>query len=168
MKRFIQCLLVTFLLTGCGTNTAQTETFDYYKTVDLEQLTFDEAYKYYEEGNSGVLFMSFVDCPYCEAAYPIFREICDEYKDVPVYYVNIDRSERDNGQPTYDLWVEALDEFLDPENKTIFIPTVIALNKGTIMASVVGTVSDLEDMSKPEEIEKQRDAYRNVFYRAGD
>lgn len=168
MIRKLFTILMTVLLSGCGTNSESTSEYAYYKDLDIEKMSFQEAYNYYKEGNSGVLFMAFSDCPYCEVAYPIFREVYNEYKNVPVYYVDITRKEREDGNETYDLWVEALDEFLDPDDKKIYIPTVIALRDGEVTASVVGTVSDLEDMTKGSEIEKQKDAYRNVFYRAGD
>ena len=168
MKKLLTSIIASILLIGCATNNNDVQNdYNYFENVDIEKITLSEAYDYMKEGNNGVLFMSFRDCPYCEVAWPIFREVCDEYKDVPVYYVNVNRNERESGEPTYDLWVEALSEFLG-EDKNIYMPTIIGVRGGEPTSISIGTIEDIEQMEDASNIERQKDIYRNIFYRSGE
>lgn len=97
---------------------------------------------------TGAFYFGYDDCPYCKQAVPILNYVAKEYNST-VSYVNIFSSRYDengnkleNGDKYYTELQAYLDEYLDKEDKTIYVPTVIFIKNGQISLYQLGLDTD--------------------------
>ena len=78
----------------------------YDDTVNWEVISFDEAMNHWDD-DQAILFYAFNDCPYCTAAKPVLGAVSYNNADaVSIYYVDVSRGERVEGNETYDLTLD--------------------------------------------------------------
>ena len=117
----------------------------YDDTVNWEVISFDEAMNHWDD-DQAILFYAFNDCPYCTAAKPVLGAVSYNNADaVSIYYVDVSRDERIEGNETYDLTLEHFKEYL-PEEK-MYVPYVVFIKEGRVMGAWTGTV-DSHDVTK--------------------
>ena len=183
MKKLLLILLVTTLLTGCAqfkefkdnVNKKLDQCAEIGCSIDGEHndeseevlldeinfkiMSFDEAYSFIENKDTGVLFLSFIDCPWCIASKPILEDISNQYPDIDTYYVDVKREQRNSGQETYDKFYDFVESELSYlEHDKIYMPTFIFLKNGNITKYHVGTVDDAKELN-----DSQKEQLKNIF-----
>ena len=117
----------------------------YDDTVNWEVISFDEAMNHWDD-DQAILFYAFNDCPYCTAAKPVLGAVSYNNNDaVSIYYVDVSRDERVDGNETYDLTREHFKEYLSGEK--MYVPYVVFIKEGRVMGTWTGTVNS-HDVSK--------------------
>ena len=143
MKRkmlIITLILSVLLLTSCkGKETiSDSKKFasEYTQVQEYNVFTYrseDEIIKILEHG-TGIVYLGFPECPWCQAYVPILNEVADIEGLDKVYYYNILKDRQDNTD-FYQKLVSILSDNLryDEEgNKRIYVPAVISVVEGKI------------------------------------
>lgn len=87
------------------------------------------------EHGSGLVFLGFKECPWCQKLAPMIDEAVKAEGLTKVYYMDI-RQARANNDVTYQMLVEKLKDYLAKDgsgNPRIFVPDVTALRDGKIV-----------------------------------
>lgn len=113
--------------------------------------TYDEIIKILENG-TGIILLGFPECPWCQRYAVYLNEVAKELDFDKIYYYNI-LEDRKNNTEEYQNIVSIISEYLkyDEEgNKKIFVPSVIAVNKGEIVGFDDETSVITEDITPDE------------------
>ena len=154
---FIIPIIFAILITGCTKKETDGEKFaKEYNTVDENNYfvyrNIDEITKILENG-TGVVYLGFPECPWCQAYVPMLNEVADIEGLEKIYYFNI-LEDRKNNTKEYQKIVDILHDYLqyDEEgNKRIYVPAVIFVSKGEIVGFDDETSYDTKGFEKPEE-----------------
>lgn len=143
MKRkmlIITLILSVLLLTSCKGKEAISDSkkfaSEYTQVQEYNVFTYrseDEIIKILEHG-TGIVYLGFPECPWCQAYVPILNEVADIEGLDKVYYYNILKDRQDNTE-FYQKLVSILSDNLryDEEgNKRIYVPAVISVVEGKI------------------------------------
>lgn len=129
--------------------------FNYYKKEDVKvtdsqrfaleytQVTEDNLFVYRNldeiinilEKGTGVVYLGFPECPWCQAYVPILNEVAKEVGTDKIFYFNI-LEERRNNTEKYQKIVSLLDGYLlnDEEGKPrVFVPDITVVKNGEII-----------------------------------
>lgn len=120
--------------------------------------TLEEINKILKNG-TGIVYLGFPECPWCKAYVPYLNEVVKKAKLDKIYYFNI-LKDRKNNTDNYKKTVELLKDYLkydDEGNKRIYVPAVIAVNKGKIVGFDDETSYDTKGYEKPEDYWKNED-----------
>lgn len=120
--------------------------------------TLEEINKILKNG-TGIVYLGFPECPWCKGYVPYLNEVAKKEKLDKIYYFNI-LKDRKNNTDDYKKTVELLKDYLkydDEGNKRIYVPTVIAVNKGKIVGFDDETSYDTKGYEKPEDYWKNED-----------
>lgn len=112
----------------------------------------EEIIKILEHG-TGLVFIGFPECPWCQAYAPILNEVADIEGLEKIYYYNI-LEDRKNNTEEYKKIVNILYDYLryDSEgNKRIYVPSVVAIVEGEIVGFDDETSYDTKGLDNPEE-----------------
>ena len=157
MKRLLIGVLAITMLLGCSKAPEETcesgcaieDKMDQDINVDniqLDVISFDEAYEFIQRKDTGVLMFSFTDCPWCKVILPYVEEVAENNPYIQVKYVNVARSEREKGQNTYDKLYEIFEPYLKEElgedNEKMYVPYLVWLDNGEIVQTHTGTIDD--------------------------
>ena len=133
-----------------------------YDTVDSTNLfvyrTSSEIINILKNG-TGIVYLGFPSCPWCKAYVPYLNEVAKTNGLEKIYYFNI-LEDRKNNTDDYKKTVELLKDYLkydDEGNKRIYVPAVIAVNKGKIVGFDDETSYDTKGYEKPEDYWKNED-----------
>ena len=89
-----------------------------------------------------ILFYSFTDCPYCIEARPILEEVL-EGSDIPVYYVDVAREERNVDNENYLAVYNHFKDIIEGQGyDKIYMPSVFFIKDGEVLGMHVGTVDN--------------------------
>ena len=157
-KILIIYIILALLITGCNKN----ENNDSKKFA--EEYTQISEYNYFVYRNSeeiikilehgtGVVYLGFPECPWCQAYVPILNEVADIEGLEKIYYLNI-LEDRKNNTEDYQKIVKILEEYLhyDEEgNKRIYVPAVIFVTDGEIVGFDDETSYDTKGFENPED-----------------
>lgn len=143
MKRkmlIITLILSVLLLTSCKGKEIISDSkkfaSEYTQVQEYNVFTYrseDEIIKILEHG-TGIVYLGFPECPWCQAYVPILNEVADIEGLDKVYYYNILKDRQDNTE-FYQKLVSILSDNLryDEEgNKRIYVPAVISVVEGKI------------------------------------
>jgi len=135
------------------------------------------------EGGTGLVYLGFPECPWCQAYVPILNEVAKEEGVEKIYYYNI-KDIRSNNTAEYQKIVKLLKNFLskdDEGNERIFVPDVYAIREGKILSHNNDTSMISSDItpteywtdSKKTEIKKIfktmiEETYSNICKTCGD
>lgn len=111
------------------------------------------------ENGTGIIYLGFPECPWCKAYVSYLNEVAKKENIEQIYYFNI-LNDRQNNTEDYQNTVKLLEKYLkyDEEgNKKIYVPAVIAVNKGEIVGFNDETSYDTKGYETPEEYWKQED-----------
>lgn len=120
--------------------------------------TLEEINKILKNG-TGIVYLGFPECPWCKGYVPYLNEVAKKTKLDKIYYFNI-LKDRKNNTDNYKKTVELLKDYLkydDEGNKRIYVPAVIAVNKGKIVGFDDETSYDTKGYEKPEDYWKNED-----------
>lgn len=97
--------------------------------------TEDEIINILESG-SGIVYLGFPECPWCQTYTVYLNEVAKENGIEKIYYLNI-KEMRSNNTENYQKIVKLLDSILEKDengNKKVYVPQVVFVKKGEIMA----------------------------------
>lgn len=157
MKKLV-VLVLTFLLvlTGCNTvevtkvkddnNTDAIKFHDEYETVQKENI-----YEYATYNNvidtikneTGIIYLGFPTCSLCKEVTPILNDVAKSKNIDKILYYNF-KDIRENNTEEYVQLASLLSTYIKEDeegNKKIKAPTIIFVNKGTIVGVYIGTIS---------------------------
>jgi thiol-disulfide isomerase/thioredoxin len=86
-------------------------------------------------GGTGVVFLGFPSCPWCQAYVPMLNDVAKEVGIEKIFYLNI-QEDRANNSPEYQAIVEILKDHLDLDNEgkpRVFVPDVTVVDHGKII-----------------------------------
>ena len=152
-------LVLTFILVGCTKEEKETDSEKFakeYNTVTDDNYfvyrNIDEIIKILEHG-TGVVYLGFPECPWCQAYVPMLNEVADIEGLEKIYYYNI-YEDRKNNTDSYQKIVDIIDDYLqydDEGNKRIYVPAIIVVSEGKIIGFDDETAYDTKGFEKPEE-----------------
>lgn len=88
------------------------------------------------EGGTGIVYLGFPECPWCQAYVPMLNEVAKEEGVEKIYYFNI-REDRQENTKNYQKIVKLVKNYLmkdDEGNERIFVPDIYAVKDGKIIA----------------------------------
>lgn len=150
-------ILLTVILVGCNKEETDAQKFakEYTKITEYNYFVYresDEIVKILENG-TGVVYLGFPECKWCQAYVPILNEVADIEGLEKIYYYDILEA-RKNNTSDYQKMVEILSDYLqydDEGNKRIYVPAIIFVSKGEIVGFDDETSYDTEDFKEPED-----------------
>lgn len=114
--------------------------------------SIEEIIKILENG-TGVVYLGFPSCPWCQAYVPYLNEVAKENNISKIYYYNILNDRKENTE-NYQKILELLGDYAehdDEGNKRIYAPTIIFVNDGKIEGMDSETAKDTKGFEKPED-----------------
>lgn len=111
------------------------------------------------EHGTGVVYLGFPECPWCKEYVIYLNNVAKESECEKVYYFNILNDRKDNTD-NYQKIVNILKDYLpydDEGNKRIYVPAVIAVKNGKIIAFDDETAKDTKGYDTPQEYWKNED-----------
>jgi len=190
-KSIIYFLLsVSILLFGCkptpesqNSNTTETLNLVYVdqKESDLKsytfladdnpafkEITFESSIKFFTEGYSGILYYGKVGCPWCERAVPILNAVAKD-NNISIYYIDANKgmgeTKREREENYANLSKYISDSFQEDSNgkKGMFVPDVIAVKNGKMVAYHVSLVDDYDIHKNDQLSESQKQELYNIY-----
>lgn len=161
MKKGLILILIitcTIALIGCSKkeiNDAEKFAEEYNQVTEYNYFVYrngTEIIKILENG-TGVIYLGFPECPWCQAYVPIVNEVADIEGIEKIYYFNILEDRKANTE-TYKKIVQKIDKYLqyDEEgNKRIYVPAVIFVEKGEIIGFDDETSYDTKGYDNPQD-----------------
>lgn len=150
------------VFTSIGNKETDAEKFASEYSIDNDNVfvykTLEEINKILKNG-TGIVYLGFPECPWCKGYVPYLNEVAKKEKLDKIYYFNI-LKDRKNNTDDYKKTVELLKDYLkydDEGNKRIYVPAVIAVNKGKIVGFDDETSYDTKGYEKPEDYWKNED-----------
>lgn len=114
--------------------------------------SIEEIIKILENG-TGVVYLGFPECPWCQAYVPYLNEVAKNNNISKIYYYNILNDRKENTE-NYQKILELLGDYAehdDEGNKRIYAPTIIFVNDGKIEGMDSETAKDTKGFEKPED-----------------
>ena len=154
---FIIPMLFVLLLVGCKKEETDAQKFAKEYTTVTEDNYFvyrdiEEIIKILEHG-TGVVYLGFPECPWCQAYVKTLNEVADIEGLEKIYYFNI-LEDRKNNTEKYQKIVNILSEYLQYDNegnKRVYVPAIISVVEGEIVGFDDETAYDTKRFEKPEE-----------------
>ena len=148
-------IICTFFLIGCNKEETDAEKFakEYTNVTEYNYFVYrdsEEIIKILENG-TGVVYLGFPECKWCQAYVPILNEVADMEGLEKIYYYDILEARKNNTQD-YQKMVELLSEYLqydDEGNKRIYVPAIIFVSKGEIVGFDDETSYDTKGFDEP-------------------
>lgn len=101
---------------------------------------------------TGIVYLGFPECPWCQRYVMYLNNLAKEYNVKEIYYYNI-KNARSNNTKEYQKIVEILKDLLpydDNGNKKVFVPTVVFVKNGKVIA-LDNETSTISDGTTPDE-----------------
>ena len=152
----IASLILVTTLYGCKKeeiSDAQKFAKEYTKVSEYNYFVYrsgEEIIKILEHG-TGVVYLGFPECPWCQAYVPMLDEVADIEGVEKIYYFNV-LEDRKNNTETYQKMVKILEEYLqydDEGNKRIYVPAAIFILDGEIIGFDDETSYDTHGFEDP-------------------
>lgn len=134
----------------------------------IEEISMGRALEIFDDGEDALIYFGFEQCPYCQKAKPILKQVAEETK-TKVYYV---KTRDDNKELTYtDSQRESLENFIgsfmqeneDEENKLwLYVPLLVYSDQGVVTKGYEGTGTKSSDMSKKDKKALKKE-YQKIF-----
>ena len=111
---------------------------------------------------SGLVFVGYPDCYWCNRGMPVFNEVASEIGNIPFYYVhlNVPISNED-----YAVLLEKSELIRKDGNEDIYTPLTLAIKDGEVVDASFGTVpydTENQDDFNEEEREEQKNNFREM------
>lgn len=114
--------------------------------------TIEENIRIIEKG-TGVVYLGFPECPWCQAYVKYLDEAMKEVGISKIYYTNIKQDREDNTE-AYQKIIELLGDYVeynDEGKERIYAPTIIFVNDGKIVGMDSETAKDTKGFKTPGE-----------------
>ncbi len=180
MKKLV-VLLLTFLLVLVGCSTVEIKKVE--DDVETDAIKFNKeyhlgddknVYKYaiYDnvmdtiENGTGIIYLGFPSCALCKEITPLLNEVAKKKGIDEILYYNF-KDIRENNTEEYVKLTNILYDYIkedEQEDKKIKAPTIIFVNKGSIIGVYVGSLSsDFEEVLPDEEKAKLKSNLSSLF-----
>ena len=141
----------------------------------FEKTDINTVFTMLENKQSGIVYFGFSDCPWCQEALPILKQVLEE-QELSCYYVQTRDEERKallKEEEKAAIMEESMDFLQKDEenNPQLYVPFVIVIDEGKVIDGHVGTVEGYDtNERKMNEEEKQqlKDSYSTMFTRLTD
>jgi hypothetical protein len=111
----------------------------------------EEIIEIFEDG-SGLVFLGFPECPWCQEITPILHEAAVAENLDEIYYYNI-REDRESNDPAYQQLVGYLEEYLRTDEDgtpRIYVPDISAVRNGEIVGHFLQETADDGEQVTPQ------------------
>lgn len=121
-----------------------------------------------ENKDTFVLYLGFAECPWCLEALPVLNEEALT-ANISIYYVNVREEDEDLRTEENKYYVALqgyVEEYLDEDDDKIYVPAVIIVNNGEVVAYHVGTTDEHDAKEREmydEEIEELHEIYQSMI-----
>ena len=125
-------------------NVDETKKDNYKFSVEYTKVPMDNVFVYKSEteiidileNGSGIIYLGFPECPWCQSYVVYLNEVARDNGIENIYYLNI-KEMRANNTENYQKIVALIDSLLSVDengNKRIYVPQVVFVKKGEIIA----------------------------------
>ena len=125
-------------------NVDETKKDNYRFSVEYTKVPMDNVFVYKSEteiidileNGSGIIYLGFPECPWCQSYVVYLNEVARDNGIENIYYLNI-KEMRANNTENYQKIVALIDSLLSVDengNKRIYVPQVVFVKKGEIIA----------------------------------
>lgn len=125
-------------------NVDETKKDNYRFSVEYTKVPMDNVFVYKSEteiidileNGSGIIYLGFPECPWCQSYVVYLNEVAKDNGIENIYYLNI-KEMRANNTENYQKIVALIDSLLSVDengNKRIYVPQVVFVKKGEIIA----------------------------------
>ena len=125
-------------------NVDETKKDNYRFSVEYTKVPMDNDFVYKSEteiidileNGSGIIYLGFPECPWCQSYVVYLNEVAKDNGIENIYYLNI-KEMRANNTENYQKIVALIDSLLSVDengNKRIYVPQVVFVKKGEIIA----------------------------------
>ena len=125
-------------------NVDETKKDNYRFSVEYTKVPMDNVFVYKSEteiidileNGSGIIYLGFPECPWCQSYVVYLNEVARDNGIENIYYLNI-KEMRANNTENYQKIVSLIDSLLSVDengNKRIYVPQVVFVKKGEIIA----------------------------------
>lgn len=134
----------------------------------FKEITFESSIKFFTEGYSGILYFGKVGCPWCERAVPILNAVAKD-NNILIYYIDANKgmgeTKREREENYANLSKYISDSFQEDDNgkKGMFVPDVIAVKNGKMLAYHVSLVDDYDIHKNDQLSESQKQELYNIY-----
>ena len=134
----------------------------------FKEITFESSIKFFTEGYSGILYYGKVGCPWCERAVPILNAVAKD-NNISIYYIDANKgmgeTKREREENYANLSKYISDSFQEDNNgkKGMFVPDVIAVKNGKMVAYHVSLVDDYDIHKNDQLSESQKQELYNIY-----
>ena len=134
----------------------------------FKEITFESSIKFFTEGYSGILYYGKVGCPWCERAVPILNAVAKD-NNISIYYIDANKgmgeTKREREENYANLSKYISDSFQEDDNgkKSMFVPNVIAVKNGKMLAYHVSLVDDYDIHKNDQLSESQKQELYNIY-----
>lgn len=114
--------------------------------------TIEETISIIENG-TGIVFIGFPECSWCQAYAPMLNSLAKEYGIKEIYYYNV-RNARENNTEEYQILVSLLSDYLQEDNageKRIYVPETAFIINGEIVGNDYETSKETLGYKTPKE-----------------
>lgn len=104
------------------------------------------------ENGTGIVYFGFPECPWCNQYVAYLDEVAKSEGIDTIYYYNI-REDRSNNTDEYLQIVDFLSNYLSEDedgNPRVYVPAVVFVNNGSIVAFDDETSQDVDDLTPSE------------------
>ena len=142
------------------------------KENQFKESSMEEVLSMLENKENGVVYFGFPLCPWCVEALPIMNEVAKE-KNIAISYVQTRDDDRkqlysDEQKQRMMEYADAYLEKDDEGNKQFYVPFVIVIKDGKVVAGHIGTVSGYDTherkMNDSEKAEL-KNIYTEMFFK---
>lgn len=171
-KKIILILTVILMLVGCTKsidielNAKKADMSEYVLLKDENhaflKLTLKESLRLFSEDGTGMLYLGFVNCPWCNRAVPILNDAAKE-SEAAVYYV--DMYGDDVNKEDINILIVNISSLLG-EDGSLSVPLVIAIKNGNIVGHQLALGPSYNDYTQDvneEQYNETKDIYLQLF-----
>lgn len=127
---------------------------EYPETPDENRFVYASSEQVIEilEDGSGLIFLGFPECPWCQVITPILDKAAQAEGLDEIHYFNI-REARANNDPIYQQLIEELEEYLRTDEDgapRIYVPDISAVRNGEIVGHFLQETAAGSEQATPE------------------
>lgn len=135
-------------------------------TSVFQEITMDECLKKWANKEDGVYYFGYEDCPWCQDAIPILKEVAQS-QNQSVYYI---RTRDSNHELLYDErqkeeLITYIGEWMEKNEDgelTLYVPMVVEMMEGTIENCHIGTVEGYQPTER-EMTENEKEYLKGIY-----
>lgn len=134
------------------------------------ELTMEDALQKLDDHEDGVYYFGYKDCPWCQDATPVLKEVAESHHK-KVYYIKI-RDDAHNllyNDEQKERIISYFGDYMETNEDgelTLYVPMVVQMKDGNVQNCHIGTLDSYDpnerEMTK-EEIQKLKDIYERFF-----